>query len=376
MDDIWHFPRPGDTERLLSTLSVGLVSALAIIEPRRRGKTTFLQYDLAPAAKTRQYCPIYVNLAATSGDLETLIAQSIQATLQDQEGLAARLRGIGSRRVKKVSGKASLAEVELSADVELGGERKGQLSELFARLAKLKRPTLFLLDEVHRLADDSNRDVAWSLRSLLDSHRSQIKVVATSSSAASYEMLVGGETKAFKSWFTRVALSPFGEEFVGHLASVVAKHFPAHAISVKQIAEAFEELGRSPKFIRDYLSTRLLNPTTPHRATLAATATEAAKDSGFADEFERLAPLQKAILFALARGATQLFSEDGLAAFRHAMGSKDLSKTPVQRAVRGLTANGWIIKQGRGDYRLADQLFEQWLKTQIRSGQLSGPRKK
>jgi uncharacterized protein len=375
MNDIWHFSRPNDTERLMSTLSVGLVSALAIIEPRRRGKTTFLQYDLAPAATANRFVPIYINLAATSGSLETLIAQTILGSLQQQESIAAKLRVMRSRPIKKVSGKASLADAELSADVELASEDKGQLSELFSRLARLKMPVLFLLDEVHRLADNSNRNLAWSLRSLLDSHRNNIKVVATSSSAASYEVLVGGETKAFKSWFSRIVLSPLGQPFVEHLSRIVATHFPAHKITVKQIADAFKELGDSPKFIRDYLNVRILNPTLAHRDALAALVIEAAKDSGFTEEFEGLAPLQKAVLFALANGTSDLFSEQRLDEFRQALVVKELHKTHVQRAVRALATAGWIIKQGHGDYRIADQLFEQWLQTQIRNGLLTGPRR-
>jgi hypothetical protein len=35
--------------RIVETLKVGLMSALAIVAPRRRGKTTFLLEDLAPA---------------------------------------------------------------------------------------------------------------------------------------------------------------------------------------------------------------------------------------------------------------------------------------------------------------------------------------
>jgi hypothetical protein len=40
VQDLWHFPRPDDAARIVGTLKVGLVSALAIIEPRHRGKKT------------------------------------------------------------------------------------------------------------------------------------------------------------------------------------------------------------------------------------------------------------------------------------------------------------------------------------------------
>jgi hypothetical protein len=41
-------------------LEVGLVSAVAIIEPRRKGKTTFILNDLMPAAQKAGFLPIYI----------------------------------------------------------------------------------------------------------------------------------------------------------------------------------------------------------------------------------------------------------------------------------------------------------------------------
>jgi hypothetical protein len=71
------------------------------------------------------------------------------------------------------------------------------LATVFAELAGLRKYVVFLLDELHRLGESSAHTVAWSLRSLLDTHRRTMKVVATSSSAASYELLVTGEKRAF-----------------------------------------------------------------------------------------------------------------------------------------------------------------------------------
>ncbi len=86
----------------------------------------------------------------------------------------------------------------------------GALASVFAELAATKRDVVFLLDEVHRLGESAAHTVAWSLRSLLDTHRKSMKVVATSSSAASYELFVTGEKRAFNRWFTRTTLDAAG----------------------------------------------------------------------------------------------------------------------------------------------------------------------
>lgn len=356
-------------------LAVGLVSAMSIIEPRRRGKTTFLQDDLAPAARDAGYLTIYVNLAVTAPHPEATIASAIEAALHEQAGVMSRLRRIGAARVKKLAGRASLTTGEVGAEVELEspyGRFEGPLASLFLHVARTKKPVLFLLDEVHALADVRHDALAWGFRSLLDTHRATIKVVATSSSAAAYELLVSGEKKAFKGWFTRIALTPLAGGFVSHLGAVVKKHYPGHPIAPRQVGAAFGALGSSPKFIRDYLNARILDPGLSHEAALHATASDAAKDSAYADEFARLVPLQRAVVFALLGEGRQLFGEEALRSFAAAI-EADVDKSAVQRAASSLAAKGWIIRQARGDYRIADGLFEQRLREQVKTGLLQGP---
>jgi len=373
MRDIWHHPRVQAAEQIVRTLDVGLVSAVAIIEPRRRGKTTFLQDDLAPVATRRGYLSIYINLAATTGDVEGLIVSTIMAAVVDAGGLMRRLRSAGSARVKKVSAKGNVASGDIGGEVEFDPKSAGRLAEAFSELARLDRPVLFLLDEVHRLADDSLGATAWSLRSLLDSSRKLMKVVATSSSAASYEVLITGEKKAFNRWFTRVPLPPLGDAFVAHLASITAQHFPTHKITQAEIAQAFSELGKSPKFIRDYLNTRILNPTLSPQVALRQAVAQAAQECGYEDEFTRLIPLQKTILVALVSGQKELFSDDALRAFGSVLTVAPISKPLMQRSLRSLADKGWIIKHARGDYVLSDELFAQWLADQIHTGLLQPP---
>lgn len=373
--DLWHFPRTEDAARILQTLAVGLVAAVAIIEPRRRGKTTFLLEDLIPAARAAGYLAIYLNLASAATDIERLVAATITEALEADRGIGGHLKSLATSRVKSISAKAKMLEAEIDATVDVDANRPvgAMLNEAFALLARSKKPVLILLDEMHRLADASHHDLSWSLRSLLDTHRNKIKVVATSSSAASFEMMVTGEKKAFSRWFTRLDLAPLDKPFAAHLYAVVKKHFPKHEIRLKDIESAFERLGRSPKFTRDYLNARILMPQLGHDEALETSVAEAAKDSGFTDEFDRLAPLQKAVLLAIGTGVGELFGEASLASFAKAIGAERLGKPIVQRALKSLGDRGWIVRQDRGDYRLADSLFEQWLNERLKAGQLPAP---
>lgn len=374
MRDLWHFPRPDDAARIIGTLNVGLVSALAIIEPRRRGKTTFLLEDLMPAAASGAMLPIYINLAATSGELEPFLAATIKSAVADAAGTMGSLKALGKSRVKKISGKASFTSVEVGGEFEIdSASAPGALASVFTELAALQRDVVFLLDEVHRLGESAAHTVAWSLRSLLDTHRKSMKVVATSSSAASYELFVTGEKRAFNRWFTRTTLEPLGNAFVAHLADVTRRHFPKHAVGKGDLAAAFAALGHSPKFLRDYLNQRILNPTLDHAAALQLAAAEAARESGHEDAFLRLVPLHKIVLVAIASGQKELFGEAALKAAGSVLTGDPVSKTAMQKALRSLAMNGWIIRAARGEYVLADSLFEQWLGEQIKTGLLPAP---
>jgi hypothetical protein len=372
--DPWHFARANDVARIMQTLDAGLVSALAIIEPRRRGKTTFLLQDLQPAARAAGFLPVYVNLAATAGGLEPWIIESIAAVLKSSTTTGARLKKLGATPIKKLSGKARLGEAELGGELELNlpSQGKGALTDAFAQLKDLGKPVLFLLDEVHRFADAKHSDVSWSVRSLLDTHRQLMYTIATSSSAASYDLMVTGERKAFNRWFTRVTLEPLGEGFTDHLASVVKRQYPAHRISPKEIAAAFAALGKSPKFTRDYLNLRILQPTLSHKDALALAQQDATRDSGFIEEFEQLPDLQRALIVAIAFGDA-LFSDESRKRLADATGVESVQKTSVQRALSSLADKGWIIRHDRGAYLVADSLFEDWMRQQIHMGLLSKP---
>jgi hypothetical protein len=372
--DPWHFARSEQAKKILQTLEIGLISAIAIIEPRRKGKTTFLLEDIRPAVEAQGMLAVYINLAAATGDLETFIAATLRAGVESAAGLLGSLRAAGRTRVKKVAGKASLASAGISAEVELdNAQGRGALPKAFEDADRLGRRVVLLLDEVHKLGEPSGYAVAWSLRSLLDVRRGSVKVVATSSSAASYELLVSGEKRAFNRWFTRTDLEPLGLDFVAHLAKVAAAHFPRHAIRVDELRAAFDVLGRSPKFLRDYLNTRLLNPGKGHARALEEASLEATRESGYEDAFVRLVPLQKIVLLAVASGQTEFFSHDALSAAGKVLTGEPVSKTLMQRALRSLAMQGWVIRRGRGDYALADALFERWLQDQLRAGTLPAP---
>jgi hypothetical protein len=56
----WHFARPELAASYLRLLREGPGDPIALQSPRRWGKTTFLQFEVMPAAKAAGYLPVYI----------------------------------------------------------------------------------------------------------------------------------------------------------------------------------------------------------------------------------------------------------------------------------------------------------------------------
>ena len=59
--NIWHYPRTDLSEKLMQSITIGLVSSYVLFAPRRIGKTEFLIHDLKPLAQKNQYFVLYFN---------------------------------------------------------------------------------------------------------------------------------------------------------------------------------------------------------------------------------------------------------------------------------------------------------------------------
>lgn len=58
----WYFPRVELAKQYLKILEIGISSNLAIIAPRRKGKTLFVLKDVSKLARKKNYLPVYASL--------------------------------------------------------------------------------------------------------------------------------------------------------------------------------------------------------------------------------------------------------------------------------------------------------------------------
>lgn len=60
--DAWYFSRKDLADQYLKILGIGISSNLAVIAPRRKGKTLFVLNDVSVLARKRRYIPVYASL--------------------------------------------------------------------------------------------------------------------------------------------------------------------------------------------------------------------------------------------------------------------------------------------------------------------------
>jgi hypothetical protein len=83
--DPWHYPRPELAAKYLEVFDLGLTSARALFAKRRMGKSEFLEQDLIPAAQTRGYITVYLNLWDARKPTHSDLTHSLRASLDGRK---------------------------------------------------------------------------------------------------------------------------------------------------------------------------------------------------------------------------------------------------------------------------------------------------
>jgi len=172
--DTWYFPRLDLAKRYIKILEVGISSNLAIIAPRRKGKTLFVLQDISFFAKKKNYIPIYASL------WQNINAPHEGLILALEEAIQALDKKISINKLIKAKIKKTSLGNELIGKLEIEFADKPQkptnkdlilLEELLTKLEKKakNKTVLLLIDEVQHLATSPKFSaLTHALRTMLD----------------------------------------------------------------------------------------------------------------------------------------------------------------------------------------------------------------
>jgi hypothetical protein len=365
--DPWHYPRPELAAKYLRIFDVGLTSACALFAKRRMGKSEFLEQDLMPAAREAQYLTVYLNLWDARSQPAPALLSALTRSFQPT-GFG-RLAMSLKRPLKNVKASAKLAGIaEGSVEAELGSVDAAaapHLTELIRGFNKPNRRMLMILDEAQVLAQPMHSDLAHSLRASLDGRKQNIKVVFAGSSETTLRRMFGRSTEPFYNWAPLEPFELLGENFVLAMVAQVNR-LSKYPLADNDALAAFEALKRTPEFFRRYLSRYLAYADLGAKAALTDTEAHVFNDLNFVNVWHGLLPADRELLRLIVSGVTDLFSESSRRRLGAALGlNETVAKNVPQKSLRRLQDAELVLRMAHGDYRLQDDAFAEWLRSEL-----------
>jgi hypothetical protein len=157
----WHFSRPDLVTKSLKLFKVGITSNIALIAPRRKGKTLFLLSDLALQAEAQGYIPIYTSLWQNTDFPHKDLIDALEETIRSISNQSV-LKRLFNAKIKKP---AVSNELLGKMDIEFSGApQKAQsddlmlLDRLIGQLVSLvkNKMVLLMVDEIQYLSTSAH----------------------------------------------------------------------------------------------------------------------------------------------------------------------------------------------------------------------------
>lgn len=353
-------------------------NGLFLAAPRRTGKSTFLQQDLQPELERHGIVVVYVDLwAHPQQDPGALIAEAIGRTLQQHQGLVA--------RVARASGLESVSIAgALKIDTRAIGQPQGStLTDALRALHELAQaPVALIVDEAqHSLTSTSGEHAMTALKSARDqlNRPGQVNLMLVMSGSDRDKLLRLVNANASPFYGSSIKHLPLlGEDFIDHLADRIEQQRPDLApLDRPALMQAFETLGHRPQFFIDLLG-QALSPFGPLATRpLAEAVTQLALQHSeqarmqMENDYLALRPVEQAVVWRMLDQGPRFRPYDAEALrFYSQRTGKPVSRAMAQKALESLRERqpGMVWKSARGEYVIDDLAMHQWYGQRVRAG--------
>lgn len=366
--DPWHYPRSTDAKNFISNLDSGLSNRLILVAPRRKGKTEFLLFDLAPAAEKAGYQVVYASLWANINAPQHGLIEALEMAAEAKRKNRSITKNVLTTAVNKlkVDALGVGAELEFSdRPLPVASDDTARIDRLIDTLAAGRRTKLLLiLDEVQHLGTDKAfRALVYALRSTLDRLR-DVRVVFSGSSRGGIRRMFGDQDAPFFGSATEVPLPELDEKFTGFLAKTFQK-ITQRAVDPKSLWTQFRKLDHNPFYIREALKLTALEPNLPISDAIDRVLQAVANQNDYAGLWHRLNPLERLIFQTISHrpGETGLHSQESVDAFTERLG-KNVTRAQVGRRLQRLSELNLVSASQRGVYQVEMPGFAEWVKRQ------------
>lgn len=376
------FPRSALARELVAALQGRALlgdahNGLFLAAPRRTGKSTFLQGDLAPALQAADVTVVYVDLWADARrDPGSLIADAIGRALTSELGIVARAARKASLSRVKVGG----LEVDTSRIGSIDGMTLVDALRLLHETAG--RPVALIVDEAqHALTSDAGEAAMTALKSARDqlNQPGQINLMLVMSGSDRDKLLRLVNTAAAPFYGSQVQrMPPLGPDFIAHVAGLVENQRPElKPVDRAALQHAFERFGQRPQFFMAALG-QVLSPLAGlsgrfEPALLDAAAQQQAQDEAQMEaDYLALKPIEQAVLWRMLEQEARYRPYDAAALrFYREKTGHPVSVAQAQKALEALRQRtpALVWKSARGEYALQDAAMHRWHQSRVATGQ-------
>ncbi|MDP2227887.1 MAG: hypothetical protein Q8J78_10485 [Moraxellaceae bacterium] len=355
--DPWHFARTALAGQVLGMFDTGLSSALTFFAPRRMGKTEFLRKDITPLAESRGWQVFYFSFLDADSRVDTAFVEGLAAFARGETWLAR--AGQMLDRISKVSGGA--AGMEAGVEIRAGG--KDDIKAVIHRLASTNGKVLLLLDEVQALAKPAHTSLVAALRTALDMHKDQVKVIFTGSSREGLRRMFSQANAPFFHFGQNLPFPQLDRGFTDYLA-VVFEHITKQKLDQEALWRAFVDMGHVPQLCRALVERMALNPSLSLEQAKQALMQEVHEGRDYAQDWERCSALERLLLLMIAAGGAELYGVSMREQLARQLGVPEVAVSSVQSALRSLSRRALVFRaEERREYEIEDPVFREWLLT-------------
>lgn len=352
-------------------------NGLFLAAPRRTGKSTFLQGDLAPALQAAGVAVVYVDLwADTRRDPGALIAEAIARALQPHQNALLRMgRKVGLDKVKV----AGALEMDTSKIGQVDGLTLVDALRTLRDVAK--KPVALIIDEAqHALTSGAGEAAMTALKSARDQMNQpglvNLMLVMSGSDRDKLLRLVVSNGAPFYGSQIQT-LPPLDTDFIAHVAGLIeAQRADLTPVDRAALQAAFVAFGHRPQFFMAALGA-VLSPLAAHPgrfepALLQAAQTQQAQDEAqMASDYAGLTPIEQALLWRMLEQGHRFrpYDADALRFYGDKVG-RTVSTPQAQKALEALRQRSpaLVWKSAHGEYAVEDAAMHRWYQSCVTTG--------
>lgn len=351
--------RKAETASILRELSNG--NNLALIAPRRMGKSGLIQHCFGQSSIKKNYYTFYIDVYATRSLQEFVFRLSRE--------IVQRLKPFGTKVVqgfwncvKSLQAGISFSPMgEPSFNLQLGeiAHCESTLEEIFSYLSSASRPCIVAIDEFQQIANYSDKNVEALLRTYVQKYP-QIKFIFAGSQRHLLSQMFTSPSRPF---YQSVSLMNLNCLNVAKYATFAKSLFEAAGKSLGDgVVEKVFEIAHNVTWYVQKLMNTIFAQIQPGESCSVADVSEALDyvlgtlDFSYRELMFRIPDKQREVLIAIAKEGRAEAVTSGTFLKKYHLNSA----STVQSALRGLLERDYVTQE-QGCYYVYDQFLMYWL---------------